>query len=45
MLLLCCYSYPQVVDGVVDKCVVVGWVVDKVGVVEKRTHVRACFTP
>ena len=44
-VLLCCWSYAQVVDSVVDNFVVVGWVVDKLGIVEKRTHVRARFTP
>ena len=43
-VLLCCWSYAQVVDSVVDNFVVVGWVVDKLGIVEKRTHVRARFT-
>ena len=40
-----CSSYTQVVDKSVDNFVVGVFVVDKVGVVEKRTHVRACFTP
>ena len=35
----------KVVDGHVDKCVLVGFVVDKVEMVEKRAYVRARFTP
>ena len=39
-----CSSYTQVVDKSVDNFVVGVFVVDKWRVIERRTHVRACFT-